>query len=162
MRARRLGGIPPLVTVLITISAVVAAGIVAYFLFTTTSSAARTPMLEVTSAYALCSGTSCYVYITLRNVGTVNVNITSVSYFDVSGVTVSTSSWYNPSGQLLSSSNPVVVPAGGSAYLKGVVTVSGTTTGIPDGAGTVLTLTVQTPSSSQSQSLSLAFKIARQ
>jgi hypothetical protein len=162
MTARRRGGVPPLVTVLITISAVVAAAIVAYFLFSTTSSATKQPMLEVTSAYAICpSASSCTVYITLRNVGTVNVNITSVSYFDVSGVTVSTSSWYSPSGQSISSSNPVVVPAGGSAYLKGVVTVSGTT-GIPDGAGTVLTLTVQTPSSSQSQSLSLAFKIARQ
>jgi len=160
-----LGGIPPLVTVLITISAVVAAGLVAWFLFTTTSSATKQPMLEVTSAYALCSGTgtatSCTVYVTIRNVGTVNVNITSVSYFDVAGVTVSSPSWSSPSGQLISNSNPVVIPAGGSAYLKGVVTVSGTT-GIPDGAGAVLTLTVQTPSSSQSQSLSLAFKIARQ
>jgi len=150
-----------LVTVLITISAVVAAGLVAYFLFSTTSGATKQPMLEVTSAYALCSGTSCAVYITLRNVGTVNVNITSVSYFDVSGVSVSSSSWYGPSGQPVSSSNPVPVPAGGSAYLKGSVTVS-STTGIPDGAGAALTLTVQPAGGSQSQSLSLAFKIARQ
>ena len=160
MTARRRGGVPPLVTVLITISAVVAAGLVAYFLFSTTSGATKQPMLEVTSAYALCSGTSCNVYVTIRNVGTVNVNITSVSYFDVAGVSVSNPSWYGPSGQPVSS-NPVPVPAGGSAYLKGSVTVQGTT-GIPDGAGAALTLTVQTPSSSQSQSLSLAFKIARQ
>jgi hypothetical protein len=119
-------------------------------------------MLEVTSAYAICPSTSsCNVYVTIRNVGTVNVNITSVSYFNVTGVTVSSSSWYSPSGQSISSNNPVVIPAGGSAYLKGAVTVSGTT-GIPDGAGAVLALTVQTPGSSQSQSLSLAFKIARQ
>jgi len=39
--------------VLITISAVVAAAIVAYFLFSTTSSATKQPMLEVTGAYAV-------------------------------------------------------------------------------------------------------------
>jgi hypothetical protein len=162
MTARRRGGIPPIVTVLITISAVVAAGLVAYFLFSTTSSATKQPMLEVTSAYAICpSASSCTVYVTIRNVGTVNVTITSVSYFDVSGVTVSSHSWYSPNNQLISNSNPVAIPAGGSAYLKGSVAVSGTTTGIPDGAGAALSLTVQ-PAGGSQQSLSLAFKIARQ
>ena len=75
MTARRLGGIPPIVTVLITISAVVAAAIVAYFLFTTTSSATKQPMLEVTGAYAV--GTT--LSFTIRNVGTQNVQISSLA-----------------------------------------------------------------------------------
>ena len=136
-------------TVLITISAVVAAAIVAYFLFTTTSSAARTPMLEVTSAYALCSGTSCSaVHITVRNVGAVDVTITSAT-LEVAGMTGTTFS--PPSGN-------IIVPLGSSANLK--FGVSGTNTNIPDGASAVLTLTV-TPAGGSQQTLSIAFKIAR-
>ncbi|MCC6065850.1 MAG: hypothetical protein LM576_07685, partial [Thermofilum sp.] len=74
MRARRRGGIPPIVTVLITISAVVAAGLVAWFLFSTTSSATKQPMLEVTSAY----GAGNTLTITIRNIGTQEVSGLSV------------------------------------------------------------------------------------
>jgi hypothetical protein len=70
MRVRRRGGVPPIVTVLITISAVVAAGLVAWFLFTTTSSATKRPVLEVTSAYYV-GGT---LKVTLRNVGAVTAS----------------------------------------------------------------------------------------
>ena len=150
MTARRRGGIPPIVTVLITISAVVAAGLVAWFLFTTTSSATKTPMLEVTSAYALCSGTSCSaVHITVRNMGTANVTITSAT-LDVAGMT-GTTTFSPPSGNIM-------VPLGGSANLK--FGVSGTNTNIPDGASAVLMLTV-TPAGGSQQTLSIAFKIAR-
>jgi len=150
MRARRLGGIPPIVTVLITISAVVAAGLVAWFLFTTTSSATKQPMLEVTGAYALCSGTSCSaVYVTVRNVGAADVTITGAA-LEVAGV----SSAFNSSSNL-----NIAVPLGGSANLK--FTVSDTNPNIPDGAGAVLTLTVKPSGSTSTQTLSIAFKIAR-
>ena len=133
-------------TVLITISAVVAAGIVAYFLFTTTSSAARTPMLEVTSAYALCSGTSCSaVHITVRNVGAVDVTITSAT-LEVAGMTPFT---LNPN---------VAIPPGSSVNLK---FTSSSNPNIPDGASAVLTLTVQPVGSTITQTLSIGFKIAR-
>jgi hypothetical protein len=150
MTARRRGGVPPIVTVLITISAVVAAAIVAYFLFSTTSSATKTPMLEVTSAYALCSGTgtttSCYVYITLRNVGTSDVTLNQAQ-LDVPGVASS----------ILCGTGSV--PAGGSINIR--CPSSGTTGNVPDGASAALLLTVTPAGSTSTQSLSISFKIAR-
>jgi hypothetical protein len=148
MRVRRRGGIPPLVTVLITISAIVAAGLVAWFLFTTTSGATKQPMLEVTGAYALCSGTSCYVYITLRNVGAANVTLNQV-LLDVPGVASSIACGTGSSN---------TVPAGGSINIR--CPSSSTTGNIPDGASAALLLTVQ-PAGGGQVSLSLAFKIAR-
>lgn len=145
--ARRLGGMPPIVTVLITISAVVAASLVAWFLFTTTSSAIRQPLLEVTGAYALCSGTTCSaVHINVRNVGPVDVTIDGAS-LEVSGVSASWTCSY--SSQL---------PQGASGSVK--CTPSGSGSNIPDGASAVLTLTV-TPTGGSQQSVPLAFKIAR-
>ena len=146
MRARRLGGIPPIVTVLITISAVVAAGLVAWFLFTTTSSATKQPMLEVTGAYALCSGTSCTVYITLRNVGAVNIQKIGNSILHVAG----TSNACSPSPSTTS------LPAGGSTSL----TCSGFGD-ISDGASAVLEVTVTPEGAASSHTLSVGFKIAR-
>ena len=75
MTARRRGGIPPIVTVLITISAVVAAGLVAWFLFTTTNAAVKRPALEVVSAYYAGS----MLKVTLRNVGAVTAKDLSVT-----------------------------------------------------------------------------------
>jgi hypothetical protein len=153
MRVRRRGGIPPIVTVLITISAVVAAGLVAWFLFTTTSSATKQPMLEVTGAYALCSGTgtttSCYVYITLRNVGAGNVTINDAK-LDVPGVSGT------PATCGTGSSN--TVPAGGSISIR--CPSSGTIGNVNDGASAALLLTVQ-PAGGSQVSLSIAFKITR-
>jgi hypothetical protein len=154
MRARRRGGVPPIVTVLITISAVVAAGLVAYFLFSTTSSATKQPMLEVTGAYAICpSASSCTVYVTIRNVGTAGVTLNQVQ-LDVPGVTTS------PVSCGAGSSN--TVPAGGSISIRCPSGTSGTGTigNVPDGAGAALSLIV-TPAGGSQQSLSLAFKIAR-
>jgi hypothetical protein len=153
MTARRRGGIPPIVTVLITISAVVAAAIVAYFLFTTTSSAVRTPALEVTSAYALCpSASSCYVYITLRNVGTVDVTLNQVQ-LDVPGVTTS-----GPGPASCGTGSSNTVPAGGSINIR--CPNSDPLGNVPDGASAALLLTV-TPAGGSQQTLSIAFKIAR-
>jgi len=150
MTARRRGGVPPIVTVLITISAVVAAGLVAYFLFSTTSGATKQPMLEVTGAYALCSGSSCYVYVTLRNVGTADVTLNPVQ-LDVPGVTTSPA----PCGT--GSSN--TVPAGGSINIR--CPNSGFIGNVNDGASAALLLTVQPAGSTSTQTLSISFKIAR-
>jgi P pilus assembly chaperone PapD len=107
-------------------------------------------MLEVTGAYALCSGTSCSaVHITVRNVGTANVTITGAA-LEVAGMAGTTFSF---------SSSSVTVPPGSSANLK--FGVSGTNTNILDGASAVLTLTVQPVGSTSTQTLSIGFKIAR-
>jgi len=134
---------------LITISAVVAAGLVAWFLFTTTSGATKQPMLEVTGAYALCSGTSCSaVYVTVRNVGAADVTITGAALEVAKGPTFNSSSNLN-----------IAVPLGGSANLK--FTPQGSTTNIEDGVGAVLTLTVKPSGGTSAYTISLAFKIAR-
>jgi len=147
MRARRRGGVPPIVTVLITISAVVAAGLVAYFLFSTTSGATKQPMLEVTSAYAICpSASSCAVSITLRNVGASDVTISSAQ-LDVPGVTST------PAPCTTGSSN--TVPAGGSINIR-----CPNIGNVNDGAGAALLLAV-TPTGGSQVSLSIAFKIAK-
>ena len=164
MTARRRGGIPPIVTVLITISAVVAAAIVAYFLFTTTSSATKQPMLEVTSAYALCSGTStatsCAVYVTLRNMGTSDVTIITSSSPPSPQIEVLTSTSTNTITCGLSPAPPNnQVPSGGSVNLRCPLS-NYANVNIPDGASATLLLTVQ-PAGGSQQSLSLAFKIAR-
>jgi copper(I)-binding protein len=153
MTARRRGGVPPIVTVLITISAVVAAGLVAWFLFTTTSGATKQPMLEVTSAYALCSGTgtatSCYVYVTLRNVGTADVTLNQAQ-LDVPGVASSITCGTGSSN---------TVPAGGSINIR--CPNANTIGNVPDGASAALLLTVQPAGSTSTQTLSISFKIAR-
>jgi hypothetical protein len=75
MRARRRGGIPPIVTVLITISAVVAASLVAWFMWTTTRSASNQPIIEVTDGYT----DGANVVFTLRNIGNTQVSVGSVT-----------------------------------------------------------------------------------
>ena len=143
MGTRRLGGIPPIVTVLITISAVVAAGLVAWFLFSTTASATKQVLLEVTGAYALCSDSSCDVHITLRNVGTVNATISNVK------IEIANVDGEHPCTPL------GAVPPGGSTNIK--CEIAGN---VPDGAAAVLVVTA-TPSGGSRQSLSIAFKIVR-
>jgi hypothetical protein len=161
MTARRRGGIPPIVTVLITISAVVAAGLVAYFLFSTTSSATKQPMLEVTSAYAICpSASSCTVYVTIRNVGASDVTIITSSSPPSPQIEVLTSTSTNTITCGLSPAPPNnQVPSGGSVNLRCPLS-NYANVNIPDGASATLLLTVQ-PAGGSQQSLSLAFKIAR-
>ncbi|MEM1871247.1 MAG: hypothetical protein QW517_09040 [Thermofilaceae archaeon] len=80
---RRKGGVPPIVTVLVTIASIVAASLVAWFLWTSTRTATSTPILEVTNAYYVGSGSNWRITFTLRNVGSTSVtlNTTSVSVF---------------------------------------------------------------------------------
>lgn len=63
---RRKGGVPPMVTVLVTIASIVAASLVAWFLFTTTRGAVSQPVFEVLSAYAIGTGTSRSLSITVK------------------------------------------------------------------------------------------------
>jgi len=74
MAEKRFGGVPPIVTVLITISALVAASLVAWFMWSTTRSATQQPIIEVTEAYT----DGRYVVFMLRNIGNVNVTVNSV------------------------------------------------------------------------------------
>ena len=74
-RGRRFGGVPPIVTVLITISAVVAASLVAWFMWTTTRSATNQPIIEVTGAFT--DGST--VVFTLRNIGSVDAQVSGAS-----------------------------------------------------------------------------------
>jgi len=67
-RRRRLGGVPPIVTVLITISAVVAASLVAWFMFSSTRTATQTPIVEVTNAVYIGSSTNWRISFTIRNI----------------------------------------------------------------------------------------------
>lgn len=76
--SRRKGGVPPIVTVLVTISAIVGASLVAWFLFASTRSATLTPVLDVSAAYITGSR---QIRLLIRNVGPelAALNITSVT-----------------------------------------------------------------------------------
>ena len=82
---RRFGGVPPIVTVLITIAAVVAASLVAWFMWTSTRYATQAPILEVTNAAYLGSGTSWRISFTLRNVGTQSVTVGNSAFLFCDG-----------------------------------------------------------------------------
>jgi len=76
---RRFGGIPPIVTVLITIAAVVAASLVAWFMFVSTRTATQTPIVEVTNAVYIGSGTSWRISFTIRNISGATGSTVSLS-----------------------------------------------------------------------------------
>jgi len=78
---RRKGGVPPIVTVLVTIASIVAASLVAWFLWTSTRTATSTPILEVTNAYYVGSGSSWRITFTLRNVGSTTVTLSTANVF---------------------------------------------------------------------------------
>ncbi|MEM1509708.1 MAG: hypothetical protein QW291_06890 [Thermofilaceae archaeon] len=120
---RRSGGVPGIVTVIITIASIAAAALVAYFMYTTTRSATSQPIIEVTSAYA--SGSN--LALTIRNLGSVDVTITDASIVirDISCVA------QNANKQLAKGSSIVVSASCSSLALSdgdsGYVTLSGTT-----------------------------------
>ncbi len=74
-RKRRVGAIPPVVVVLITIAAIVAASLVAWFMWTTSRSATSQLLLEVTNAY---TPDGQRIFFTLNNVGTQRLTIAQV------------------------------------------------------------------------------------
>jgi len=147
-----LGGIPPLVTVLITISAVVAASLVAWFMWSSTRAAALQPVLEVTSAYV--SGTGPYaVSFVIRNVGA--AQISSVALDEISCETTPGGSVVagTPAGCTLSPTTPVAascratftssISDGSTCYARVRVTHTGSA-GTPTSAVT-LTFKVARP-----------------
>jgi len=71
---RRRGALPPILTALITIAALVSAALVGWFIFTTTSSAVRQPVLDIVDAYYL-PGANPPFYMTIRNLGTSDVTL---------------------------------------------------------------------------------------
>ena len=114
---RRRGALPPILVVLITMAAIVSAALVAWFMFTTTSSAVRQPVLQVTDAYyvAGAGGTRGYLFLTIRNLGAVDVTISSVTVSCASaGSPAFGTPAYNPSTKAL--------PRGGSLVVQIPVT----------------------------------------
>jgi hypothetical protein len=115
---KRRGALPPILTALITIAAIVSAALVSWFMFTTTSSAVRQPVLQVTDAYyvAGAGGTGGNLFLTIRNLGAVDVTISSV--------TVSCASTGNPSFSTQPAYNPSTkaLPRGGSLVVQIPVT----------------------------------------
>ncbi|MEM0225538.1 MAG: hypothetical protein QXF46_01530 [Thermofilaceae archaeon] len=129
---RRKGGVPPMVTVLVTIASIVAAALVSWFLYAAARSAVQQPLVEVTAAYAVGSGTSWRVMVNLRNVGSVDLsNVAATLEVAAGSITLSCS--------------PNTLSKGQSA------TCSGTTTTIQlsDGMSAVVTVQGTDPSGSQ-------------
>lgn len=86
---KRIGGIPPIVTVLIVIAAMVGSALVAYFMYATASASSRTPVLEISPLYVTgglqsgasvaCSATTtCRLTLTIKNTGTATITIDRV------------------------------------------------------------------------------------
>jgi len=72
---RRVGAIPPIVTVLITIAVVVASALVAWFMWTTTKSATGQLLLEATNAY---TPDGQRIFFTINNIGTQDITVQNV------------------------------------------------------------------------------------
>lgn len=154
MAERRKGGIPPIVTVLITISAIVAASVVAWFMYASTRSATQAPMLEVTEAYAVGKT----LYVNVRNLGP--LNITGISA---------------PSSKLLAAcSSGAIYDWSQSASLAITPTVSQQSQLAPGmsvalsipmtgtvGDGESCTITLQVSTSSGSHVITVGFKVTK-
>jgi hypothetical protein len=111
---RRKGSLPPILVVLITMAAIVSAALVAWFMFTTTSSAVRQPVLQVTDAYyvAGAGGTGGNLFLTIKNLGAVDVTISSVTVSCASTGSPSfntNAATYNPSTKALPRGGSLVV-----------------------------------------------------
>jgi hypothetical protein len=125
-RKRRVGAIPPVVVVLITIAAIVAASLVAWFMWTTAKNATSQLLLEVTNAY---TPDGQRIFFTLNNVGTQRLTITQVIGNCTAGV-----STYGGTGAC----NPSPLDAGQTAACY-VVLASALSPGDPTCAVTVVT-----------------------
>jgi hypothetical protein len=130
MVEKRFGGVPPIVTVLITMSALVAASLVAWFMWITTSSATKQPVLEVTDAYT--DGTN--VYFTLRNIGSADATVNGIQV-SCKGSPPTTPSCTYPTGS--------TIPKGSSAACR----ASGFSA-LTDGDFCVVQITLSSPTTS--------------
>lgn len=158
---KRRGGVPPIVTVLVAIAAIVAASLVAYFLYTSTSAATKQPVLEVSPLY-VTGGTptttstgpgvtcgsapsACRVSITIQNVGSVTLSGVSVQVW-LPGASSATS---------LSSVTGATTLGPGQSLTFATTLTSGT---IPDGQG--VTVEVRYTVGSTTYVVTLATKTA--
>jgi hypothetical protein len=132
---KRRGSLPPIIIVLVIMAAIVATGLVVWFMISTTKSAVNQPMLEVTDSYYLSNS----IFFTVRNIGSVDVTISSISVTCQSG----------GAGSYATSTS---IPKGASQSLK--VSMSGT---VNDGDLCVAQATLSTPSSS----LTLSFRVVK-
>lgn len=140
MRAdRRLGASPPVALVLLALSLVVSAALVAWFTLSA-ARAAKAPKLAVVEAYARCTTTSCTITATVKNLGGERVSVQSATL-------------YLASGSFTGSCTPSTVEAGGTASC-------GFTTGlVSDGDSATLTLVVSTRG--VQHSLSYNFRVVK-
>jgi hypothetical protein len=92
---KRKGALPPIVTILIIIAAVVATALVAYFLYTTTARSVRAGMLSVVGQPTLYADGSLYV--TFKNDGTAPVTLQGATIV-VQDVNKNPVTFGNPSG----------------------------------------------------------------
>jgi len=157
---RRKGGVPPIVTVLVTIAAIVAAALVAYFIYTSTASATKQPVIDVSPLYVTggtpatttwgpgvtCSSSAaCRLSITIRNVGSVTLSSVAVQVY-LPGAS-------SPTG--LTSVTGATTLAPGQSLTYGTTLTSGS---IPDGQG--VTVEVRYTSGGTTYVVTLATKTA--
>jgi len=145
MLRRRRGGLPPIITVLITLAAVVSAGLVAWFLFTITGSAVKQPVLEVTEAYyvsSVSSGSSGTLFLTVRNLGASDVTVTFATASCERGVSLSNSTY-----------PPVTINKGSSKVIR-YTSVSN----IQDGDLCIVPVTITSPTSA---TITLQFRVVK-
>jgi hypothetical protein len=133
---RRRGALPPILVVLVTMAAIVSAALVSWFLIVSTRSAVNRPVLEVTDAYYV-SGS---IFLTISNIGAVDVAVSSISIACQSGGTAS----YSPS-------TPTQIPKGAAQSIK--ASASGS---INDGDLCTAQVFLSSPSST---SLTLSFRV---
>jgi len=132
---RRVGAIPPIVTVLITIAAVVAASLVAWFMWTTTKSATGQLLLEAKNAY---TPDGQRIFFTLNNIGTQEIEVRNVIANCSVTSTSGTSTSYSGTGTCISSQSSAQVKAGQSAACS--VALNGAfTSGDPTCSVTIVT-----------------------
>jgi len=138
---RRKGALPPIIVVLITMAAIVSAALITWFMIVSTRSATNRPILEVTDAYYLpSSGTSGSIFLTISNIGAVNVTVDRIEITCQSGGTAR----YTTSTR---------IPKGAAQSIK--ASVSGT---INDGDLCTAQVFLLSPSST---SLTLSFRVVK-
>ena len=75
LRSRRKGGVPPIVTVLLILAFIIAAGFVGYYVMSTSRRSTRRCLLSIEGpVYAYGNN----IYLTLRNDGTANCTLTGM------------------------------------------------------------------------------------
>jgi len=137
---RRRGGLPPIVTALIVIAAVAAAGLVAWFMLATTSAAVKQPVLGVTDAYYLPTGTF-RLFLTVRNLGASDVTLRFSSINCASGGSFSNGTY-----------SSITIAKGSSAVAR-FSSASGT---IKDGDLCVAPVSITSPTSA---TITLQFRV---